>query len=263
MLSPVSAAPTIGPSPALRRGADALVRMQRDDGSWEGECVWCPMLTAQYVMTAHVIGLEVSPERRRGILLHFVTTRNRYGVWGLHPNDEGNLFVTTLVYVAARLLGTSLTEPWLRSAREMFAHEGGVERIPSWGKAWLALLSLYEWEGVNPVLPEVWMLPPWVPVHPANYYCHTRSIYLGLAVVYGERLAAPVTPLIETLRAELYVREYGSIDFRAQANRVREADAPFRASPALRVIFGLSRRIEPLQPQRWRSLVLRRLRARM
>ena len=93
------------PSVALELGVDALVRMQRDDGSWEGECVWCPMLTAQYSITAHIIDLGIPPERRQGILRHFRATQNHAGLWGLHPDDEGSLFVTTLVYVAARLLG--------------------------------------------------------------------------------------------------------------------------------------------------------------
>ena len=97
---------------ALQHGVQALLEMQRKDGSWEGECVWCPMLTAQYAITAHVIGLEISKERRSGILSHFRATQNQAGIWGLHPHDEGSLFVTTLVYVASRLLGTPPTEPW-------------------------------------------------------------------------------------------------------------------------------------------------------
>ncbi len=28
--------------------------------------------------------------------------------------------------------------------------------VPSWGKAWLAILGVYEWEGLNPVPPELW-----------------------------------------------------------------------------------------------------------
>lgn len=33
---------------------------------------------------------------------------------------------------------------------------GGAIGVPQWGKFWLSLLNLYEWEGVNPVPPELW-----------------------------------------------------------------------------------------------------------
>jgi len=251
------------PASALERGVDALVRMQREDGSWEGECVWCPMLTAQYAMTAHIIDLDISDGRRRGILAHFRATRNGAGLWGLHPADEGSLFVTTLVYVAARLLGADAGASWLREARRFFERQGGVQRIPTWGKVWLSFLGLYDWDGVNPILPEAWALPSWLPIHPANYYCHTRSIYLGLAVLYGDRFVAPRTPVIDELRAELYPGGYAAIDFLAYTNEVREADAPFRSHPALRAMFAFARRYDRLQRPAFRRRLLRELRLTM
>ncbi len=248
---------------ATKRGADALVRAQREDGSWEGECVWCPMLTAQYVMTASAIGLEIPQTRRERILLHFRATRSRAGLWGLHPLDEESLFVTTLVYVAARLLGAGADEPWLKPARQLFAREGGVQAIPSWGKVWLAVLGLYEWDGINPILPEAWLLPRRLPVHPANFYCHTRSIYMGLAVLYGERRTVRPYPAQQALRQELYLGRYAQIDFSAHAYDVRTEDAPFRATGALQAVYALSRIYERLGLSAVRSRALERIRAQM
>jgi lanosterol synthase len=37
---------------------------------------------------------------------------------------------------------------------------GGAIGVPQWGKYWLSALNLYEWEGVNPVLPEFWYVRP-------------------------------------------------------------------------------------------------------
>ena len=251
------------PTRALRDGISALHEMQRDDGSWEGECAWCPMLTAQYAIAFEIMGLEVSEARRRGMLVYFQRSRANSGVWGLHAHDEENLFVTTLVYVAARLLGAAPDEPWLRPAREMFGREGGGQAIPTWGKAWLALLGLYEWEGVNPVPPEVWALPSWIPMHPASYYCHTRSIYLGLGVLYGQRFVARSTPVVDELRRELYRQPYASIDFSACADRVREADAPFPTTTPVRALFAIARAFERVHPPRFRRRVIESLRARM
>ncbi len=263
MGTPVLRAQPLDQTTTLDRGARALIQMQRDDGSWEGECVWNPMLAAQYAITAHIVGLEIPETRRQGLIKHFRVSRNVNGVWGLHPFDEGSLFVTTLAYVAARLLGASSNASWLQDARRMFDREGGVQRIPTWGKVWLSVLGLYDWKGVNPILPEVWALPSRIPVHPANYYCHTRAIYLGLAVLYGQRFVAPGGSVLEQLRGELYGGRYDTIDFTAYAIDIREADAPFGASAGLRLVFALSRLYEGLQLRGVRQRVLHRLHERM
>ena len=33
---------------------------------------------------------------------------------------------------------------------------GGAIGVPQFGKFWLCVLNLYQWEGVNPVPPELW-----------------------------------------------------------------------------------------------------------
>jgi hypothetical protein len=36
------------------------------------------------------------------------------------------------------------------------ASVGGAMSVPTWGKAWLSILNVYKWEGVNPIQPELW-----------------------------------------------------------------------------------------------------------
>ena len=92
------------PLVALERGTRALVSVQGPDGSWEGEVVWCPMLAAQYALMCHVTGMRMPEGRAERLLRHFERTRLAGGLWGLHEHAEPSLYVTTLVYVAARLL---------------------------------------------------------------------------------------------------------------------------------------------------------------
>jgi lanosterol synthase len=204
---------------------DALLREQAEDGSFEGEVVWCPMLVAQYTMMCHITG-AVMPEGRRGrILLNFERTQLPSGLWGLHEQSPPTLFVTTLVYVAARLLGVPAEDPLLAPAGRFIAQLGGVLAIPSWGKFWLSLLGLYGWDGVNAVLPEAWALPERAALHPRHYYCHTRLIYMGMAALYGQRLTAPTTALTRELRAELYPgRPFEDIDFAKARHLLHEPD---------------------------------------
>ncbi len=238
--------------PALKSAAARLLSLQREDGAWEGEMVWCPMLTAQYALLHHLIGRPLEPGRRRRVLRSFERTRLEGGAWGLHEHSPPHLFVTALVYVAARLLGVGREDPLVEPARRFLQAEG-VLGIPSWGKFWLALLNLYDWRGVNAVLPELWSLPRRIPLHPSNWYCHTRLIYMAMAAIYARRFQAPVTPLIESLREELFPQGFAGVDFSAARGRLRDADLYARPGLWLRAGYGLARLFERVHGRRLRA----------
>ncbi len=248
---------------ALRRAVAALVRRQSAGGGWEGEVVWCPMLAAQYGLMCHITGTPISAARRQSLLLQFRRTKLPSGLWGLHPHSPPYLFVTTLVYVAARLLGLRKDDPLLVPAARFIASEGGVGAIPSWGKFWLAMLNLYDWEGLNPLLPEVWRLPRWLPLHPSRFYCHTRLIYLAMTVIYASRYQSPCTPVIEALRAELYPAGYGRVDFRGYRTALRAGDLYARPSGLLRCLNAILTFVERRHDAPARVVIIDELRERI
>ena len=238
--------------PALKRACARLLRLQDENGDWEGEMVWCPMLTAQYVLLHHILERPLDPVRRRYVLRSFERTRLEGGSWGLHEHSPPNLFVTTLVYVATRLLGIERGDPFIEPARRFLQAEGVLD-IPSWGKFWLALLNLYDWRGVNAVLPELWALPRWIALHPSNWYCHTRLIYMAMAAIYPRRFQVPVTPVIASLREELFPQGYDNVDFSEGRNRLRTADLYASPSAWLRAGYGLARVFEGFHGKRLRA----------
>jgi squalene cyclase len=69
------------------------------------------------------------------------------------------------------------------AARAFIHRHGGALNAPHWGKFWLSVLGVYEWEGVNPIPPELWLLPVWFPFHPAKMWCHCRMVYLPMSYV--------------------------------------------------------------------------------
>ena len=237
---------------ALRSACAHLLSLQGEDGAWEGEMVWCPMLTAQYVLLHHIMERPIEPGRRRRVLRSFERSRLEGGLWGLHEHSPPNLFVTTLVYVATRLLGIERDDSLIEPARRFLQAEG-VLGIPSWGKFWLALLNLYDWRGVNAILPELWSLPRWMALHPSNWYCHTRLIYMAMAAIYPHRFRAPVTPLISSLREELFPQGFANVDFSASRNRLRGADLYARPGLWLRAGYGFGRLFERFHGKRIRA----------
>ncbi|KAJ8431516.1 hypothetical protein Cgig2_009753 [Carnegiea gigantea] len=61
-------------------------------------------------------------------------------------------------------------------ARKWILDHGSVTHIPSWGKTWLSILSLFHWSGSNPMPPEFWILPSFLPMHPAEDELKMQSI---------------------------------------------------------------------------------------
>ncbi len=246
------AEPANGAATALENAGNRLLDLQREDGAWEGEMQWCPMLAAQYALLHHIMDKPIAPERRRLLLRQFERTRLAHGLWGLHEQSGAYLFVTTLVYVASRVLDVRPDDPLIAPAREFIGREG-VLNIPSWGKFWLALLGLYDWRGMHVPLPELWRLPRWLALHPANWYCHTRLIYMAMAAVSAHRNGLPENRLAETLRQELYPDGYDSMDFSTGRNRLREEELFARPSRWLRGGYALARCYERFHSKRLRT----------
>ena len=215
-----------------------LCSLQHEDGSWEGEVVWCTMILSQYVIVRQASGRELDERDRAEIRQHYAVTQTAEGGWGLHPEGPPQVFTTTLAYVALRLVGVGPSDQLIAPARQWLRRQpGGVLAIPTWGKFWLALLGLYDVKGVGGLPPELFLVPRWLPFHPRHWYCHTRYIYLAMAYLYGREYTIELGPLRDALRAELYDDAYDRIDFAAHRNDISPADLYARRSP-WHTVFG-------------------------
>jgi len=233
----------------LDRGVTHLLSLQRENGCWEGEMVWCTMILSQYIIVRRVTGGSFDERTREQIIKHYRVSRTPDEVWGMHPESSGYVFFTTLAYVALRLIGVDANDPMVASARRwLHAQKGGVLAIPSWGKFWLAMLDLYDYDGVNPIPPEIFILPKWLPFHPHRYYCHTRLIYTAMSYLYGSRARARLGSLTTELRRELYGTPYESIDFSAHRHEIALADLFMKPSWWLRWTYDSLRLYERVAP---------------
>ncbi|OIW21251.1 hypothetical protein TanjilG_31181 [Lupinus angustifolius] len=143
--------------------------------------------------------------------------QNEDGGWGLHIEGHSIMFCTALNYICMRILGEGPNGGQGNAsgrARKWIHDHGGVTYIPSWGKTWLSILGLFEWHGANPMPPEFWILPSFLPMHPAKMWCYCRLVYMPMSYLYGKRFVGPITPLILQLREELYTQPYEKINWK-------------------------------------------------
>ncbi len=92
------------------------------------------------------------------------------GGWGTHIECASTMFGTVLSYVALRLLGQNADLEHMQAARKFILDHGGALYAPSWAKFWLAVLGVYEWDGINSIPAELFFLPRWFPFHPGKLW---------------------------------------------------------------------------------------------
>ncbi|XP_041253020.1 lanosterol synthase [Onychostruthus taczanowskii] len=209
---------------AARNGMRFYAALQAEDGHWAGDYGGPLFLLPGLLITCHTAKIQLPEGFRKEMVRYLRSVQLPDGGWGLHVEDKSTVFGTALNYVALRILGLGPDDPDVVRARVNLHSKGGAVGIPSWGKFWLAVLNVYSWEGMNTLLPEMWLLPTWFPAHPSRLWCHCRQVYLPMSYCYAKRLAAEEDELIRSLRQELYVQDYASIDWPAQRNNVAACD---------------------------------------
>jgi lanosterol synthase len=163
------------PRTALEAASNAISfysKIQSEDGHWANDYGGPMFLMPGLIVTCYISGTELPEPHRREIIVYLSNIQASDGGWGLHIECPSNIFGTAMTYVSMRLLGVLRDDPRLVKARKFLLDNGGAKSIPTWGKFWLASLGCYEWEGLNAVPPELWLLPDWFPLHPGRWWCH-------------------------------------------------------------------------------------------
>lgn len=224
----------IAPKPKAHTAAGAAENgylfyqnLQSTDGHFAGEYGGPLFLLPGLVIGSYITNASFPDEWRIEITRYLQSEQNSDGGWGLHIVGPSTVFGTSCNYIVLRLLGNSPDLPFMVKARNKLHQLGGATGSPSWGKTWMALLGVYDWQGVNPVPPELLCLPDWLPIHPWRWWIHTRMVYIPMSWLWGKQWvyeAAEKDPLIDSLRQELYTQPYRSIHWPKQRNQVAQVD---------------------------------------
>ena len=240
-------------SQAVDLGLRHLHATQAPDGSWHGDYGGPVFLLPTLIIATHIVGEPFDRETEQDFIRFFKHHQNDDGGWPLHIQGESYVYATALCYVAQRLLGVPAEDPSLRRGRAWLLERGGAAHLPPWGKFLLALLNLYDYDGVMPVPPELWLLPTSLPAHPSRFWCHSRMIFLPMSYLYGIRAQAPLTPELRALRDEIFCEPYEETNFRASQTQCAPGDIYVPLSRGYRLVNGLLNTYEAVASQRLRA----------
>jgi squalene/oxidosqualene cyclase-like protein len=241
---------------AIARGISHLAETQHDTGAWLGDYGGPMFLLPLYLGSAVCLDLPLDAHTKSEMLRYLRGVQNPDGGWGLHVESHSYQFTTTITYAAMRLGGVDRDDACLVRARRYIRKEGGPQTAAAWGKFILALFNLYDYRGLNPVPPELWLLPRELPMHPSRLWCHARMVMLPMSYLYGVRMQAPVSELTREIRRELYDVPYERVAWEKARSQLADSDSYQPVSELMhavhRVLAGYERL--PVKPLRAAAL---------
>ena len=154
----------------MTRQYPSRVARQAPSGAWQGDYGGPMFLLPMYVGVARATGLALDDDTRAGMTRYLLGAQRPDGGWGLHVEGASCVFTTSLSYVALRQLGEPADAPWAQRARSWLASHGGPLASAPWGKFFLTVMNLHDHAGLDPLPPELWLLPRWAPMHPGRMW---------------------------------------------------------------------------------------------
>ena len=137
-------APATGPlDTAIQRAQTALLRQQNpDDGFWCGD-LWGGDTTVECdtIMLWQFLGQGDSP-KVPALARTILAAQLPEGGWSVYPKGPADLSATVKAYWALKVAGFSPDHPALVLARTRIAALGGIHRVKTYTKFYLALFGL-------------------------------------------------------------------------------------------------------------------------
>ncbi|PWA49960.1 OSC2 [Artemisia annua] len=214
---------------AVKKAVRLHRAIQAKDGHWPAENAGAlfylpPLLIVLYI--SGTINTHLSDEHKREMKRFIYNHQNDDGGWGFHIEGHSTMIGSALNYISLRLLGEGPDDKngAVERGRKWILDHGGATSVPSWGKIYLSVLGVYEWEGCNPIPPEFWIFPEVFPFHPAKMWCYCRTAYLPMSYLYGKKVHGSITDLVLQLRQEIYLIPYDEINWNDQRHRCCKED---------------------------------------
>src|SRR5690349_10906312 len=151
---------------AIKRSQNFLFSEQKPEGFWVGELMVDATLVADMVAYHHWDG-KVDREWQRKAVNQIFSMQLPDGGWNIYYGGPSEVNATIKAYLALKLAGIPVTDPRMLKAREVGLSLGGVPRMNTFSKLYLALLGLFPWRYVPTIPCEVILIGKWFHV---NFY---------------------------------------------------------------------------------------------
>lgn len=237
---------------SIARTRDYLLSQQAEDGYWLGELEGDTILESEYVLLLAFLGREHS-EKAQAAAEYIRRKQLPEGGWAIYPGGPPEVSASVKAYFVLKLTGHDAESDDMVRARRAVLQMGGVERVNSFTRYYLALLGVISYEQCPAVPPELVLLPEWMPFNIYEMSAWSRTILVPLSLLWAHR---PVRRLpAERGIGELFVSSPDELSVGMAAGENEEL-AKSRISLDWDAIFGRIDRLMKLA-ERWRLRPLR------
>jgi len=167
---------------AIRRAQANLLRLQHAEGYWCGELVVDSTLCSDTMLFMHWAG-EVDAVLEEKCVAHIRRRQLPDGGWSIYASGPSDVNASVKAYFALKLAGQSPDAPWMREARACILRLGGIPRMNTYAKLYLALLGQFPWKYLPTVPVEIVFFPKWCFFHLYELSSWSRAMLVPLAII--------------------------------------------------------------------------------
>ena len=167
---------------AISRAQQNLLRQQKPDGHWVGELMVDSTLCSDYVLFMHWLG-DVDDALQQRCVRHILKRQLADGGWNIYYGGPSEINASIKAYFALKLAGYSADLPFMQEARSNILRLGGIPRMNTFSKLYLALLGQFPWQYLPSIPVEMVLLPTWSPFNIYKMSSWSRAMLVPLAII--------------------------------------------------------------------------------
>ncbi len=193
---------------AIARSQNYLLGQQKPEGYWVGELMVDSTLASDMVAYHHWDG-SVDTKWQRKAVHHILSMQLPDGGWNIYHGGPSDVNATIKAYLALKLAGVPATDARMLKARQVALSLGGVPRMNTFSRLYLALLGLFPWDYVPTIPCEVILIGKWFHVNFWEMSSWTRSMLVPLSIINHFK---PTRAVSDITLDELYPEGYHERD---------------------------------------------------
>jgi len=166
----------------VQKSRDFLLKLQNPEGYWIGELFVDTTLVSDYMLFMHWRD-QVDLEMQARCVKHIIDRQQPDGGWNIYPGGPDEINATVKCYLSLKLAGFSPDHPVLQKAHAMILRLGGIPKMNTYGKLYLALLGLFPWKYLPSIPAETILLPNWLYFNIYEMSSWTRCMFIPLSII--------------------------------------------------------------------------------
>ena len=126
---------------------------------------------------------EVDERLQERCVRHILKRQLPDGGWNIYYGGPSEMNASVKAYFALKLAGHSAELPFMQEARANILRLGGIPRMNTFSKLYLALLGQFPWQYLPSIPVEMILLPNWSPFNIYKMSSWSRAMLIPLAII--------------------------------------------------------------------------------